>query len=290
LRKPAVALAAALLLLFAAVTLLKLRSRGNGAGGAPADQPTAATGRTREFWEIYRQATDERIAGHTQAAVQAYAKALELNPRHEDALYYLGNMDLALGRYAQAGAAWERLVTVNPASARAHSRLGDLHFCLQPGAPLDVARAEAEFRRAHEINGDETGPLLRLGEIALVRGSPARARYYLQAVIGTDAGSVAAHFLEGYLAWHAGDMQLAAAMFTRAVELARPRGPATRSNEGDTKHGTAPLTAPSVGCDAFQVSIDGLAAPAAGPATRMPDAYRGLDSLIERYRRFRPRR
>ena len=224
-RKPIVLLAGALLLLFAAVTVLKLRDGGGGAAAnaAPADRAAQPTGNTGAFWELYRRGTEERIAGNARAAAQSYADALTLNPRHEDALYYLGNMELALGRYAQADTVWERLVAANPGSARAHSRLGDLHFCLQPGAPLDVVRAESEFRRAHELNGDETGPLLRLGEIALVREDPARARYYLNAVIGTDAESVAAHLFLGYLAWRAGDTTQATALFGRAITLAPPR-------------------------------------------------------------------
>ena len=288
-RARAVVVAVALLLLFAAATLLKPRRRGNGASGAPAAQATASTANTREFWQLYRQATDERIARNTRAAAQSYANALALNPRHEDALYYLGNVDLALGRYAQADTAWERLVAVNPGSARAHSRLGDLHFCLEPGAPLDIARAEAEFLRARDLNGDETGPLLRLGEIGLVREDEARARYYLDAVLGTNSGSVAAHLLLGYLAWRAGDTQQAGASFARAVSLAQPQGRAAVSNEGDTKTGAAPLTAPPAGCDAFQAQLTGLSAldPSAS-SSGMREAYRRVDSVIEAYRRFRP--
>ncbi len=288
-KRPAVFLAAVALLLFATVTLFKLRPRGDRAGTGTARQATAEEARIREFWEVYRRATDYRIAGNTEGAAESYAQALELNPQHEDALYYLGNMYLELGRYAEAETAWEHLALVNPGSSRAHSRLGDLHFCLEPGAPVDLTRAEAEFRRALEINREETGPVLHLGEIALVRGSLTDARYYLDAVIGANSGSVEAHFLKGYVAWREGDRRQAAALFARAVELAQPPVPAGgASSEGDTKRGSAPLVAPRTRCRAFQSEITGLTAPAGSdlPA-RMQAQYQRVDQRIQEFRRSR---
>ncbi len=288
-KRPAVFLAAVALLLLATVTLFKLRPRGDRAGTGTGRQATAEEARIREFWEVYRQATDYRVAGNTKSAAEFYAKALELNPQHEDALYYLGNMYLELGRYPEAETTWEHLVLVNPGSSRAHSRLGDLHFCREPGATVDLTRAEAEFQRALEINREETGPVLHLGEIALVRGSLADARYYLDAVIGANSGSVEAHFLKGYVAWREGDRRQAAALFAKAVELARPPTPAGGvSGEGDTKRGLAPVVAPQVKCRAFQPEIALLSAPArADLSAQMQGQYQRVDKLIQEFRRNR---
>ncbi len=219
---------------------------------------TSARADIREFWERFREATRLRIAGSHAAAQVAYTRALELNPRHEDALYYLGNTELELGHYREALAAWERLVAVNAASARAHSRLGDLYLCGDPGAPRDLAKAEAEFQRAAEINREETGPLLRLGELALIRSRPADATRYLDAVIGSHARSVEAHLLKGYLAWKQEQEGPATALFHTAVTLAQSTQ-------------TAPAIARISRCRIFEAQVEGL------PTASMNDVYGRLD-------------
>lgn len=288
-KRPAVFVTAVALLLFAAITLLKPGAGGDEAGTEATGPATAQEARIREFWEVYRQATDYRVAGDARRAAESYARALELDPQHEDALYYLGNMYLELGGYREAQAAWEHLVLVNPGSSRAHSRLGDLHFCLEPGAPVDLTRAETEFRRAHQINQEETGPVLRLGEIALVRGNLTGARYFLDAVIGANPGSVEAHFLKGYVAWRGKDLSQASALFARAVELARPPEPVGGvPGEGDTKRGLAPLAARQMKCGAFKPEIADLSAAAGSdlPA-QMHGQYQRLDQVFAELRRSR---
>ncbi|MFQ6047170.1 MAG: tetratricopeptide repeat protein, partial [Gemmatimonadales bacterium] len=103
--------------------------------------------RIREFWQTYRGATAQRIAGRREEAAAEYRRALELNPRHEDALYYYANMQLELGAFEEAEGALRRLVEVNPVSARAHSRLGILYSCPETGDLFNVPAAEREFLR-----------------------------------------------------------------------------------------------------------------------------------------------
>jgi tetratricopeptide (TPR) repeat protein len=246
-------------------------------GEAARDTMGARAG-IREFWEIYRGATGDRVAGKIGAARDAYRRALELNPGHEDALYYLGNMELELGHYDEAQAAWTRLVQDNPGSARTHSRLGDLYACMDPGAPRDLAKAEAEFRRALELNREETGPLLRLGEIALMRGDLAGAISRLDAVIGSHGRSVEAHFLEGYVAWKRAQPDSAAALFREAVALARSAPPIQAlPGEGDTKRGLAPMVARTSRCRIFDVDSASL-------STEMNELYRQLDGRLAQSR------
>lgn len=295
-KRPAVVLAAGALLLFAAITVFKVRVREDEAGRArtsadelgragpcssalagarPCSSPPQSAERIREFWEVYREATASRVAGDPSRAAVSYQRALVLNPQHEDALYYLGNMYLELGRFEEAAAAWERLVRVNPNSSRAHARLGDLYFCPEPGAPVDLARAELEYRRALEINQEETGPLLRLGEIQLVRGRLGEALRLLDAVIGANAGSVEAHALKGYVAWRQGDTSAAFVLFAQAVDLARPREPAGLPGEGDTRRGRAPLAARAP-CGGFTPPLGGAPADRAELAAHMRGYYEGL--------------
>jgi tetratricopeptide (TPR) repeat protein len=195
-------------------------------------------------------------------------------------------MELELGRYDAAHSAWTRLVQVNPGSARAHSRLGDLYSCMDPGAPRDLAKAEAEFRRALELNREETGPLLRLGEVALMRGNLAGAVSHLDAVLGSHSRSVEAHFLKGYVAWKQAQPDSAAALFREAVALARSAPPIQAlPGEGDTKRGLAPALAPTSRCRIFQAQIEKLFSVDSGSlATQMTELYQQLDGRLAQSR------
>lgn len=269
-----------LALAFGAVTLSRAPWRHSPAGTeTPASESAATRTAVRQFWETYRRASDFRTEARWAEARQAYRQALALDPQHEDALYYLGNVELELGNYRGAADAWERLVALNPASARGHSRLGDLYACPEPGAPRDLARAEAEFRRALELNREETGPLLHLGELALIRGDPEAAAPAFAAVIASNPRSIEAHLFEGYLSWKRGRTALALERFRRAVELAHSPPPVQPApGEGDTKRGSAPATAPSTICRPFAALVRALAqVDSANVPARLSPFYRQLD-------------
>jgi lipopolysaccharide biosynthesis regulator YciM len=272
------------LAVLAAIALVEARSgRGDEALDSDGDTLGARPG-VREFWEVYRHATAHRMAARIADARDAYRRALAVNPEHEDALYYLGNMELELGEYAGAESAWRRLIEVNPASARAHSRLGDLHACMDPGAPHDLGRAEAEFCRALELNREETGPLLRLGEIALLRGDLPGALSYLDAVIGSHAKSVEAHFLKGYAAWKRAQPERASAFLREAVALAHSVTVISAvPSEGDTKRGLVPAVVKTSRCRLFETEIERLSSlDSTAAATRMDELYQELDRRLGR--------
>ena len=290
--KPTYFLVALLLLLVAAITLLKRRPppppevTGNEAGTlTPAER-----GRIERFWQLYRAATDHRIRGTPDSAVGAYARALELNPEHEDGLYYMGSVLFELGEFANAEQTWKRLVEINPASARAHSRLGNLYLCYGEWELFDLRAAEAEFQRALEIYKEETGPLLRLGEIALIRGDMTKARYYFDAVTGSNYRSVEAHLLKGYLAWRTGAMADAEALFATAVQHSRPEEPAGGvPGEGDTKQGSRPMVSRQRHCPGLQALVADLAQIEDADRIReMIVRYRRLEAVLQRVRRSVP--
>ncbi len=240
----------------------------------------AATDRAQiqSFWNLYRHATAQRIARQTQLASDSYARALELNPDHEDVLYYLGSMRLALGDFDGAARAWRHLAAVNASSARAHSQLGRLYSCLETGAPSNLDSAEAHLSRAHEINKEENGPLVRLGEVALMRGDLAPARRYFGTVLRTHEANVPARFYVGYIALKGADTVRAQTEFSRATSAIAPPPAAGVPGEGDTKHGAAPLTQRTERCD--QLRAIATAPRAASPAVEMFHRYRRLDSLL----------
>jgi Flp pilus assembly protein TadD len=247
-----------------------------GEAGEAVSSRASEQERTRNFWALYRTAMAQRTAGDKQAALESYGQALALNPDHEDVLYYIGTLRLEAGDFRGAETAWRHLTTVNPSSARGHSQLGRLYLCLDPAAPFQLDSAEAQLRRAWDLNKEETGPPLHLGEAALLRGDRAGAERYFRAVLGSHATSPAAHFYMGYIAWKRGDTRAATAQFRDALAGIRAR-PAGASTEGDTKTGVA-LRPERERCGEMDELTAGLA-PDAGEA-EMRARYERLDRLV----------
>lgn len=237
--------------------------------------------RVRRFWELYRGATAARVAGEIEKAVALYHAAIELNRTHEDALYYLGNLQFGLDRFADAEWAWRRLAEVNPVSSRAHAQLGMLYACRAHPEGFDAAAARAEFRRALEINQEETGPLLRLGELALLAGDQGSARQQLSAVVRTNPRSAEAYFLLGYIAWADSQRREAAAWLQEATRAARPlEAVAAVPGEGDTRSGI-PLERRASPCPSLVPDVAILAhLPEESTASVMDSLYRRVAGAL----------
>lgn len=203
---------------------------------AETNTASSTASEARQFWTAYNEASKQRAAGDMDAAVLAYAAALQLRPAHEDSLYYLGHCHLARGDRAMAIKAWEQLVEVNPeGSSRGYMQLGLAHAPLEPAAPVDLAIAARYFRRALDVDPD-SGALLGLGEVALLRGDWREAAEALGRANDDNAMSLAAPYLLGYLAFRRGDQAAAWSFFQTAVSRAEVKKPAVKwTEEGDLK-------------------------------------------------------
>jgi tetratricopeptide (TPR) repeat protein len=258
--------------------------RGSAAG--PAADPRREA--VKAFWAKLRAANDVRLRAGCASALALYEDALVLDPRHEDALYYLGQCRRESGQPVEARRAFERLVEVNPASARGHLALGALLASPDPTEPMDLAAAEAHLRRAHEINGEETGPVVRLGEVLLMRGQDAEARRWLEAALRTNPKSVEAAFLAGFSAWQDGTAE-AGALARRVADAARVetpvRGVLNEGDRRDQKHAAAPPLASPLGRLLFGAPIAKLRGKAAAGETIDTAVATGLWREARRLRR-----
>ena len=219
-------------------------------GGTPKLAADPRREAVRAFWETLHAATDARMRHDCAAAAALYEQALSVDPRHEDALYYLGQCRRELGQPAAARAAFERLVQLNPQSSRAHLALGALVASPDPAEPMDLAAAESHLRRAHAINGEETGPVLRLGEVLLVSGREAEAGEWFEAALRTNPKSVEAAFLAGYVAWDGGgaDETRLTQRVVRAATIDAPvKGVLNEGDRRDAKRVAAPPLASPLG-------------------------------------------
>lgn len=204
--------------------------------------------RVVEFWNRLHAAMDAaKVEKDNPKAIRLFHAALELQPNHEDAHYYLGQCLEAEGDYASAIEQFQALTRINPNSHRGFQQWGVARAC---SATNDVQLAEAEkaLDRAHHLNPEETGALLAMGEVSILRQDWAKADERLAAACQTNTKSVAGLFFRGFLAWRRGDIDQARQFLAAAREARgndwQPKG---ATSEGDVKRGQHRETSPLAG-------------------------------------------
>ena len=214
-----------LIVIFITITLLKYREPEVSFKSSDSKKTQSERENIQRFWQIYRKATENRIAGKPEKAVLEYEQALNIDNQHEDAWYYLGNVYLELNKFEAAKQAWQHLIKINPNSSRAHFQLGDLYLTFNNRDIFNLDSAEQEFKKTLDINKEETAPTLRLGQIALIRNHLLNAKNLFEAVMKSNFKSVEAHFLNGYIAWKTGQSKKALDLLVQTAQLSTPSEP-----------------------------------------------------------------
>lgn len=193
---------------------------------------------TVEFWKNHRAGMDARRQGRWTAAVAAFRRALEIRPEHETTHYYLASALFETGHHAEAVAHWEAILVHHPMSSRANVQLAAVHAIPDLLDLFDLDRARAHLERALELNREETGPLIRLGEVEVARGNESKGRELLEQARLTNPRAASAHYLCAYLSWKAGDEAQAQQDLKLALDaLAVTRQAQTPMLEGDIRVG-----------------------------------------------------
>jgi tetratricopeptide (TPR) repeat protein len=201
------------------------RLRG-GEAAAPTDLAAAADLDERQrlvrFWETQRAAMDAfKRDGDCERASALFQEALALNPEHEDSRYYLANCLVSLGEVDAGLEELDTLRELSPGSHRAHKQWGVLR-AVHAGSTEDLRAAQAALERSLEINLEETGGLLALGEVELLLGENDSADERFAQACHTNPRAVGGFFLRGYLAWKRGEPAESVAFLEQAVAA---RGP-----------------------------------------------------------------
>jgi tetratricopeptide (TPR) repeat protein len=196
--------------------------------------------KTLDFWDTYRHAREAAAGGRISEAIARYRKALSIDPRHEDSLYALGNLCLEAEDRAAAKSAFESLLSVQPRSARGHGALGDLLADPASGALSNLREARKQYERAGFLNAEETGWVVRLGEVSLREGDARGAEMQFRKVLATNPRSFQALYLLGYLAWRQGDPEEGQRLFDSAFRALGPQA-APAPGEGDVRKAQSPL-------------------------------------------------
>jgi tetratricopeptide (TPR) repeat protein len=223
---------AGLLALFAIATALRQR----GAEEDKADSSPERAERIRRFWKAYRQGAEARTGGDYESASSFFREALEIDPGHEDSLFYLAISLEESGLYLEATEVLRRLTAVNPESGRGWSQLGSVLARRAPGNVPDPEAAATAFLRAEEINREHSGPFLSRGALALDLGNLSEASRLFR--IASDMNSPEAAFLAGLVAFLEKKDGDAVPFFTRVLESsAREKAITGRgvASEGDVE-------------------------------------------------------
>jgi tetratricopeptide (TPR) repeat protein len=127
----------------------------------------------------------------------------------------------------------ERLLERNPKSHRGLKQLGLLR-AVHARDERDLVESQEALQRALELNPEETGSLLALGEVALLRGDHATALERFEWACRSNPRAVGGFFLRGYISWLRGEreeaVRLLAAAHAARGDAWKPEGTAA---EGD---------------------------------------------------------
>ncbi len=191
---------------------------------------------TEQFWSKQHAAMDamkrDRDFGK---AVSLFREALAINPNHEDSHYYLANCLVELGDIPSAVGELDVLIRLNPQNHRAYQRKGEL-LAASASSKSDLAAARRTLDAALQLNSEETGTLVLLGEVRLAEGNLPEADRDFAHVLQANARAANALFFQGYIAWKRGDARQSAAMLIQAKNALGPDWkPAGSVLEGDVR-------------------------------------------------------
>ena len=136
----------------------------NAAGAEPAPgrsraADSAPAGKSSSSQTYFDLGVRYFLAGDGQRAVDAFSRAVKINPDYADAYFNLGNAYMLLSRWAEAGRAYNRALSLNPKDGSAYNNLGRVHYA--QGA---YKQASENFQRAIRIHPKWAEPHYRLSD------------------------------------------------------------------------------------------------------------------------------
>ena len=238
---------------------------------APATSPLPDRERQVAFWDRYRAGMQAlKVERNCPKAIALFREALTYDASHEDGRYYLGNCLAVQGDIDGALAQYDQMTRSNPQSHRGFARWGTLRAITARSA-ADLVRAEEALESAYRLNPEETGALLSLGEVALMRGQRAVAQQRLASVCQTNPRATGGFFLLGYVRWKQGDGAGAGDLLREARTSLGPEWkPKGATAEGDVVQKAHSETTP---LSRFWESWDGTLTPSR--------AYAPLDTYLK---------
>ena len=155
-------------------------------------------------------------------AIEAYNKALELDPNYAMAVNNLAYVYLDIGRYEEAEIYFKRYVELSPGEANPHDSLGDLYFNM---GRLD--EAAAKYKEASEIRPGYFSAYEKLGYVSALKQNYPEALKWIQKnldIASSSGDKVNGYLWKGFLLVWLGRYTEALIDLQRAEELAEALG------------------------------------------------------------------
>lgn len=187
---------------------------------------TATTLKPTEVMFFYNLGTALRAAAKPQEAVNAFAKCVELDPKHTDAQNALVGLLLKHKNYDAAIAQLKRIVVARPTEVDGFKKLGEaLH------AKKQHSEAAIEFQRACDLTPEDAGLHHQLGLCLQAAGEKDGAIAAYRESLRLKEDLAAAHNNLAIVLADKGEIQEAIGHYERALEL-KPDLFQTRCNLG----------------------------------------------------------
>ena len=270
---------AILVLAFVAITIVKY--------GVNSSDNSSATDFVKsdsiqQFWTYYNTATDFRLQGKIDSAIKNYQEALSINQKHEDALYYIGNMFMNSDNYNQAQSSWEKLVKINPQSERAYIQLGNLYFCINHAGYFHPEKSKLFFELAANLNKETLSPNLKLGEIALFQNKSNVAFSIFDKLSMMDQKNAEIYFIIGYLNWKSGNELKAIKNLAQTYEIGIATAAITEQGEKANAN-TSESNSKKKECDLFMnwLTENMIVPKKYDIKTEMPKVYKNFDQYLK---------
>jgi tetratricopeptide (TPR) repeat protein len=195
--------------------LRALRRGGPSANERAADRFRAAVGIDDKLWEGWHDLGKVLLDdGDDTGAVEAFSRAIEINPKHRDSIAGRAAAQRLAGNTEEAAKDYRRLIDLEPDSLSNYARLASLlRRSERYEDGLDV------LREGLRVGGESSGIYVELGLIYLAQGRDELAELVLSKAAKLDEKNPATYNALALLAMAHGEDQLAFQHFDRAAEL-----------------------------------------------------------------------
>ena len=155
----------------------------SGPTAFPGKASAAAKWRESEHW-FQRGLMLEETGAPVDTALEAYAKAIELNPEAAGALVNLGTLHFRMGKLAKAEGFYLRAIAADPQYAMAHFNLGNLY-----DEQRDVAKARDYYLASLKLNPQYADAYFNLALVSEQMGDNMKAVSYWSSYLKLDSSS-----------------------------------------------------------------------------------------------------
>lgn len=181
--------------------------------------PEMPQGATMEASDYSDKGVSLTELGLLDQAMQAFKKAIELDPKYPPVYLNAGVALTKKGNKAEAAKAYKKALSLDPTIAEAYNNYG----LLMKDAG-DLKQAEAAFRKAIHLKPELTGAYENLGILLSESGRKEEALQIITKAVEHDPSNPAHHYTYGVTLERMGRIEEALAQYQEAVRIAPHNG------------------------------------------------------------------